>query len=631
MVNNPAIVVSAFNRPSSLIRLLKSLASAKYPNTEVKLIISIDKSEVQQVAQVAENFLWKHGQKEIICRSSHLGLKSHILTCGDLAQEYGAIIMLEDDLLVSPHFYFFALQSLSFYASANEVAGISLYGYKVAESCFYPFEPIDDGSDCYFMQVASSWGQIWTSEQWLGFRAWLKTNPILAKRNNIPSYIHNWGEHSWKKHFIQYLIENKKYFVFPRVSLSTNFEEPGTNAASEKVFQVPLQVGERGYRFLHLGESRAVYDAWFEIEPECLNKWNESLRGFDYTVDLYGTKNTDSITTKAVLTLKNGQSALLSFSDELLPLENNVALNLPGTKIALREVANNVFVPVQTKARYLLDQRAAIYNSNISVIITVTQTNTEAFIATLKSINKMNNALVECVIVVYESVLNEIKTYLTAFAISPIVVSNNTSINGMIDEGLKGCSNDVITWIKQGTLFAEHTVFYVKAIFDTFKTLNWVSGVSSQLHVDIVDKGVSLRINGNDAYQDIQNGQPLRSMELHFFKKSIIERGGSGESLHEFFLKLLSNYQLIVVEEPFGKLSDSNSSENIDLTHKNYLLHNYKYLKTESTVTWNFWNYILRKLFKYKLPGGWLYPYLNKYPDVLRFDNRNKSFYFSKS
>ena len=631
MVNSPVIVVSAFNRPSSLKRLLKSLALANYPSAEIKLIISIDKSEMTQVAEIAKDFLWKYGPKEIILHPKHLGLKSHILSCGDLTQQEGAIIVLEDDLLVSPHFYSFALHALNFYASSNVVAGISLYGYKVAESCFYPFEAIEDGSDCYFMQVASSWGQIWTSEQWSDFRVWLQANPILSKKSNIPSYLHKWGEHSWKKHFIQYLIHSKKYFVFPRVSLSTNFEEPGTNAASEKVFQVPLQLGERNYNFFQLRESRAIYDAWFEIEPDCLNKWNESLLKFDYTVDLYGTKNTDNINTKAVLTLKNGQSALLSFSDDLFPPENNVALNLHGSKIALRELASNVFVPVQTKTKNLLDQKLLAHHTDISVIITVGDKNPQAFLGTIKSINKTSNALLECIVVGYKDGLEEIRTYLDAFKIKPLVVNSNVSLNGMIELGLHACSNNVVTWVNQGTLFAEDAIAHVKIIFELFKTVNWISGVSSDMKENIVDKGVKLRTNPRDAYYDIFDGKALMSMELNFFKKSVIERQGTGDSLNEFFLKLISNYQLIVVEESFGVLSQIHQVQGLDSKHKTYLLDNYKYLATKSSVKWNFFNLLLRKLFRHKLPCGWLYPYLNKYPDVLRYDKKNSSFYFSKT
>jgi hypothetical protein len=47
---------------------------------------------------------------------------------------------------------------------------------------------------------------------------------------HIPAYLQQWGPESWKKHFIHYLVDTGKYFVFPRISLTTNFEDYGTHA-----------------------------------------------------------------------------------------------------------------------------------------------------------------------------------------------------------------------------------------------------------------------------------------------------------------------------------------------------------------------------------------------------------------
>ena len=252
MANNPAIVVCAYNRPEPLYRLLHSIANSNFEQENVTLIISIDKSNNQDVYALAESFDWKYGEKKIIKHGNHLGLKEHILTCGDLTTVFGSVILLEDDLLVSPYFYEYAKQALGFYNEEDSLAGISLYNYQVAESCFYPFKAIDDGSDVYFMQVASSWGQAWTKEQWTAFRNWFKQNPELPINNTIPDYIKRWGKNSWKKHFIHYLVDTNKYFVFPRLSLTTNCEEEGTNSSTKNTFQVPLQLSECKYLFQSL-------------------------------------------------------------------------------------------------------------------------------------------------------------------------------------------------------------------------------------------------------------------------------------------------------------------------------------------------------------------------------------------
>lgn len=60
-----AIVVVAYNRTDSVSRLLGSLAKAHY-SIPAPLIISIDKSNTDDVAKLADSFEWEHGPKRVI-------------------------------------------------------------------------------------------------------------------------------------------------------------------------------------------------------------------------------------------------------------------------------------------------------------------------------------------------------------------------------------------------------------------------------------------------------------------------------------------------------------------------------------------------------------------------------------
>jgi hypothetical protein len=127
----PAVVVIAYDRPASLERLLRSMASAVYPAEHVQLVISIDQGDSgtnRDVVRLAEDFAWKFGHKRVLEREKRLGLVEHFRACGRFSSEYGAVVLLEDDLVAGPAYYAFARQVSDFYAGDARIAGACLYG-----------------------------------------------------------------------------------------------------------------------------------------------------------------------------------------------------------------------------------------------------------------------------------------------------------------------------------------------------------------------------------------------------------------------------------------------------------------------------------------------------------------------
>ena len=112
-MKNIAIVVVAYNRVTSLNRLLNSLLQADVE--DAPLIISIDKSNTDTVERFANNFIWPFGEKKVITHDKNLGLRTHILSVGDWLDMYDAIIVLEDDIVVTPGFYRYAVSAYSYY------------------------------------------------------------------------------------------------------------------------------------------------------------------------------------------------------------------------------------------------------------------------------------------------------------------------------------------------------------------------------------------------------------------------------------------------------------------------------------------------------------------------------------
>lgn len=333
--SQPAIVVVTFNRANSLKRLLASIENAIYqefPN----LIISIDYSDQYQkkLNRIAEDFKWQGG-KNIILQKRNLGLKRHIFSCAELTRQYESIILLEDDLVVSPGYYDYAVKALRATSQSAQVAGISLYKNSFNESVFLPFEPIKAQSDFFLMKVPCSWGQIWTKEQWQDFKNWYDNWFYEDDYKSLPAGIAVWPEKSWKKPFFVYLHQNNKYFVYPYVSYSMNLNEPGTNIIHKDFkFLNPLALsGPKSDLFFH--EDSPMYSASYFLTPEYINRFVPQLSAFNYTVDFFGDMlhtigNEDWIIT--CLTAKNAE---LSFGLELKPIEINIILQIKGDNIKL--------------------------------------------------------------------------------------------------------------------------------------------------------------------------------------------------------------------------------------------------------------------------------------------------------
>ncbi|MDF4204134.1 glycosyltransferase [Maribacter sp. SA7] len=326
----PVIVIIAFNRPDSLSRILNSISEAKYPNENVDLIISIDKSHNNQnVLDVANNFNWKNGCKKVEYQSQNLGLRKHILKSMLFAREYGSMIMLEDDLFVSPDYYNYSKQSLEFSENNENIAGISLYNHQYNVHKQENFTAIEDGYDNYYFQFASSWGQAWTAKQIDCFLEWYNQKIDINNLKGIPAYVTNWSEKSWLKHFIAYTVNQNKFFIYPKISLTTNFGDEGANMdVSNTYYQVPILLSSgKKYNFSTLIETRSIYDVYFEN----LSISNElNLDKKDITIDLYGIKPLVSDKQYLLTSLKYDYKIIKSFGRNFKPHDLNIIKNIQG-------------------------------------------------------------------------------------------------------------------------------------------------------------------------------------------------------------------------------------------------------------------------------------------------------------
>lgn len=322
---NICIVIVGYNRPTALRQLLSSLDRVR-TTREVPLIISIDNKGTDKVNRIAESYEWKKGPKEVIIHQQKKGLVNHFIWTGDLTEKYDVVIFLEDDLLVSPEIINYVEQVANFYWDDERIAGASLYNPHINEITGGRFYQLEDGYDNYFLQQPY-WGHVWFKKTWAEFQEYLRT--YKTNKAILPTGIAEWGDGSFKRIFIQFLIEKNKFITTPRTSLVTNNGVPGIHSGDrECYFQSPIMLELKKYSFSKFDASRSIYDASYEILPHILKGYNPELEGYDFEVDVNGSKV--GYKAEYVLTTKQARTALKAYSSLMKPTEQSVVFNEAG-------------------------------------------------------------------------------------------------------------------------------------------------------------------------------------------------------------------------------------------------------------------------------------------------------------
>lgn len=338
---NICISVVTFDRPKSFARLFASLLRGDYAGDTVDLIVSVDGGARSEDMLGAIGTLdWPHGACTIRRMSENLGLRRHILHCGDAVADYDALILLEDDIVVGPDFYKYARWACDHYGGDADVAGISLYAPAFNEMAGLPFTPAPSANAVYALQSAQSWGQCWTKAMWTQFRDWYQAHPqTLAPALDMPDRIYSWPDSSWKKFAMKYLVEIGKTWIYPYVSHSTNCSEVGMhNRQLTSLFQVPLAAGDEDLVGQPL-ESLIHYDIYFERVDAPVSAEIAAVGEGPVTFDLYGTRQAIKGPAQLLTTRSLPRAAAAQIGLQFKPHEVNAEFATSGDAASLYHIA----------------------------------------------------------------------------------------------------------------------------------------------------------------------------------------------------------------------------------------------------------------------------------------------------
>lgn len=296
-----AIVVPAFNRTIELCALLQSIVNAqRLTGVHIPIIVSVDGGNPDVVA-TAEAF---SADGVIVRTRTRMGLRQHILDCGDLCEEYGSIMVLEDDLILSPAAFGYVRSVLDYAKQCSEIGAISLYSFQ--NNDFAPQENMrsECRGDVFLAKTGSSWGQVWWRSKWREFRKWLQHEYDKTKYYRVPQRVQGWPETSWKKLFNYWLADTNTYSIVPlqSVALCTG-GRTGTNSAGivgtyfSRVRTIPAPV------LIPSPDVIMRLDPFLELETDGLDlsiKAGSPLAKIEF--DLTGTKTRRDLTKPLILT-----------------------------------------------------------------------------------------------------------------------------------------------------------------------------------------------------------------------------------------------------------------------------------------------------------------------------------------
>ena len=331
------ICIVAYNRVDSLKRLFQSLDNAQY-DQNVDLFVSIDKSDSLEVAEYSKSFDWRNGSYNVIEHPQNLGLRRHILKCGELLSDYDALVVLEDDIIVSPNFMSFTIQCVEKYYDVQDVAGISLYSYNTNYLTSMPFNPLKGSCDVYAMNCAQSWGQVWMKNQWSAFMDWYKVNSEDFSSQSLPNDLNTWPKSSWLKYHTRYCIEQNKFFIYPYYSLSSNNSDIGEHVTKKSnLFQSKMQYHiQKEYALPAFDEIVIKYDGFFE--PLFLAS-SLGISQSRLCVDLNGIKNRLLYKNYLLSCKKLDYKIVKTFARDYKPIEMNILMDNRGEGVFLYDTS----------------------------------------------------------------------------------------------------------------------------------------------------------------------------------------------------------------------------------------------------------------------------------------------------
>jgi len=248
------IVLFTYNRPWHTKQTVEALQKNMYAEQSYLFIFSdgpkTEKDE-PKVKEVRKYLKTIKGFKniEIVERDKNWGLANNIIDgVTKIVNEYGRIIVLEDDIVTSPYFLKYMNEALSKYEDKEKVMHISGYMYPIKKEGL---------PDTFFLKPTSCWGWATWEKAWKFFERNPQKQIAALSKEQIKDFNLNNSYDYWAQVVLNYKGKLHTWAIFwylsvylrgglslhPRESLTKNIGADGSGthfSGKTSIFEVEL-------------------------------------------------------------------------------------------------------------------------------------------------------------------------------------------------------------------------------------------------------------------------------------------------------------------------------------------------------------------------------------------------------
>lgn len=201
-MNLAPIVLFVYNRPHHTKQTVEALQKNEFAK-ESELFIFSDAAKneevLEKVNEVRAYIKTIDGFKKvnIIEREKNWGLADSIIDgVTKIINEYGKVIVLEDDLVTSPYFLKFMNEALEFYKNEKKVWHISGWNYPIKT---------DGLEDVFFWRLMNCWGWATWADRWQYYKKDIEKTINTFSQKDINRFNIDGAEDFWSQ-----VISNKE-------------------------------------------------------------------------------------------------------------------------------------------------------------------------------------------------------------------------------------------------------------------------------------------------------------------------------------------------------------------------------------------------------------------------------------